>query len=267
LSDATVRNLMAPLRACLGTAVREGLVRSNPARDIDLPHRPTADGSEHDDRRALTREQLAMFLRVVHPRHRVFFQLLAATGLRVSEVIALQWQHVELDGSSPHVKVRRGIVRGKVGPLKTRHSRRDVPISHELVRALRKHHTDSEWPGDDDPVFSTSTGTILSPSNLSRRVLKPAAQEAGAGWAGFHTFRHTCASLLFTSGRNAVQVQRWLGHHSAAFTLATYVHLLDGDLGEPLDLASSLATPAAQTTPMTHRAVEAFQAGVEPVVR
>jgi len=35
-------------------------------------------------------------------------------------------------------------------------------------------------------------------------------------------------------GANAVQVQRWLGHHSAAFTLARYVHLLDGDLGEPL---------------------------------
>lgn len=55
-------------------------------------------------------------------------------------------------------------------------------------------------------------------------------------WVGFHTFRHTCASLLFAQGRNAVQVQRWLGHHSAAFTLATYVHLLDGGVGEPLCL-------------------------------
>ena len=36
-----------------------------------------------------------------------------------------------------------------------------------------------------------------------------------------------------------MQVQRWLGHHSPAFTLATYVHLLDGDLGEPLSLSRS----------------------------
>jgi len=50
-------------------------------------------------------------------------------------------------------------------------------------------------------------------------------------------FRHTCASLLFAQGRNAVQVQRWLGHHSAAFTLASYVHLLDGDIGAPLTLS------------------------------
>lgn len=44
--------------------------------------------------------------------------------------------------------------------------------------------------------------------------------------------------MLFAQGRNAVQVQRWLGHHSPAFTLATYVHLLDGDLGKPLEIGA-----------------------------
>jgi integrase len=86
-------------------------------------------------------------------------------------------------------------------------------------------------------VFPASNGQYLHVSNLRRRVLNPAREKAGLPWVGFHAFRHTCASLLFADGRNAVQVQRWLGHHSAAFTLATYVHLLDGDLGAPLDLA------------------------------
>ena len=39
---------------------------------------------------------------------------------------------------------------------------------------------------------------------------------------------------MFAAGRNAVQVQHWLGQHSAAFTLATYVHLLNDDLAGPL---------------------------------
>jgi integrase len=69
---------------------------------------------------------------------------------------------------------------------------------------------------------------------LARRVLAPACTAAGVRWAGFHTFRHTVASRLFAKGRNVVQVQRWLGHHSPSFTLDTYVHLLDNDLGEPL---------------------------------
>jgi integrase len=246
LADGTIRNIMAPLRACLATAVREGLIRSNPARDIDLPHRPTVE-SEEEDVRPLTHEQLDIFLRVVHPRHRVFFRLLASTGLRISEAIALEWRHVELDGSSPHVKIRQRIVRGELGLPKSRHSRREVPISHALVRALRDHRKLSEWPGDTNPVFPTTTGTILAPNNLSRRVLKPAAEEAGAPWAGFHTFRHTCASMLFAEGRNAVQVQRWLGHHSPAFTLATYVHLLDGDIGEPLEIVPTTAHLALST--------------------
>jgi integrase len=38
------------------------------------------------------------------------------------------------------------------------------------------------------------------------------------------------------------QVQRWLGHHSAAFTLDTYVHLLEDQLGEPLELLDELAS-------------------------
>ena len=178
--------------------------------------------------RALTREQLTVFLSVVDVRHRLFFELLAAsTGLRVSEAIALQWRHLQLDGDWPHVKIRRGIVRGHIGPPKTKHSRRDVPLPRELVDQLRARRRATEWPGDEDLVFSNRDGGALHVGNVRRRVLKPAAEEAGASWAAFHTFRHTCASMLFDRGANAVKVQRWLGHHSAAFTLSTYVHMLD----------------------------------------
>ncbi|MGN6815506.1 MAG: tyrosine-type recombinase/integrase [Solirubrobacterales bacterium] len=47
----------------------------------------------------------------------------------------------------------------------------------------------------------------------------------------FHTFRHTCASLLFEAGRNVKQVQAWLGHAEPGFTLKTYVHLMDSGVG------------------------------------
>jgi integrase len=61
-------------------------------------------------------------------------------------------------------------------------------------------------------------------------AVKGAARRAGVPWAGLHTLRHTCATELFNGGLNAKQVQVWLGRHSAAFTLATYVHLLSEDL-------------------------------------
>ena len=240
LSDKSVRNYVGPLSACLESARLEGEIDSNPARGVPLPRRPTIESEDAEQVRVLTREQLSTFLAIVHPRHRLFFELLASTGLRVSEAIALDWRHLELDGSEPHVKVRQGVVRGTLGPPKTRHSKREVPLSPELVDGLRAYRKGTEWPGDDQLVFAAMNGKVLHVGNLRRRVLKPAAEEAGVAWAGFHTFRHTCASLLFASGRNAVQVQHWLGHHSAAFTLATYVHLLEGNIGEPLSLSAEL---------------------------
>ena len=54
--------------------------------------------------------------------------------------------------------------------------------------------------------------------------------------------------LLFAEGRNAVQEQRWLGHHSQAFTLARYVHLLDGDMGAPLELGAARGVSTSVST-------------------
>jgi integrase len=110
---------------------------------------------------------------------------------------------------------------------------------------------------DDALVFPSRDGTPLKVSNLGSRVLKPAAVRAGLGeweqresrkgkvavsWVGFHTLRHTCGTLLFRAGYNAKQVQHWLGHHSPAFTLATYVHLLPDDLPAPDDAFAFLAS-------------------------
>src|SRR5436189_1627228 len=55
------------------------------------------------------------------------------------------------------------------------------------------------------------------------------------------------------AGRNAVQVQRWLGHHSPAFTLRMYVHLLNDDLGGPLSMPrkpGDLALAEASAAPV-----------------
>lgn len=101
-------------------------------------------------------------------------------------------------------------------------------------------------------MFPATNGRPLRQENVRRRVLKPTAEEAGVPWIGFHTFRHSCATRLFAAGRNAVQVQRWLGHHSPAFTLSVYVHLLDGDLGGalPSDAGSpGLALGSPTTAP------------------
>jgi integrase len=67
----------------------------------------------------------------------------------------------------------------------------------------------------------------------------------------FHTFRHTCASLLFEAGRNVKQVQAWLGHADPGSTLKTYIHLMDSGVGSASFLDQAV-TPMidGQTAPL-----------------
>jgi integrase len=241
LSDKSVRNALGPLAACLATAKREGLIRDNPAVGAALPHRPRIEEDEELPRPFPCidgTETMELVVQLVHADHRPMFKLLAATGLRRSELLALEVRHLHLDGDRPHVKVRQRTrwQKGKgqiLGPLKSRHARRELPIPLDLADELRALLVGRE---PDQLVFAGMAGRPYDPHHLHLRVLKPACAEAGVEWAGFHTFRHTVASRMFDAGRNAAQIQHWLGHHSAAFTLKTYVHLLDpSDLGGPIE--------------------------------
>jgi integrase len=109
---------------------------------------------------------------------------------------------------------------------------------------LRRHESSLLLVGAAEPELHswlTAAGyetraTALRPGNLRYRVLIPAAHRAGVPWARFHTLRHTCAAMLIDAGAGPLRLQRWMGHHSAAFTLDTYGHLLGDDLGPHLDL-------------------------------
>jgi integrase len=266
LADGSVRRILAPVRSCLASALREDLIRHNPTVGAALPSRDEQHRIAHDeddldeqdqDVKALTTEQLTTLLAVAPgPRDRLLWNLLASTGVRIGEALALRWGDLAIDGEQigdavvfhePAVRVRRSLRHGRFKPPKSRYGRRQVPIDSDLALELRSAHQLTEYPDERDLVFCGGDGKPLDYSN-PLRAFKPAAQAAEAPWAAFHTLRHTCASRLFAAGRNAVQVQRWLGHHSPAFTLARYVHLLDGDLGAPLGLPKVPATVSAHHT-------------------
>jgi integrase len=117
-------------------------------------------------------------------------------------------------------------------------------LSPELGRTLWTLRKETH-PATDELVFTSARGKRIVPSNLMSRTLKPAGRAAEVGdWIGFHTFRHTCATMLFRRGWNAVQVQKFLGHSDPGFALRTYVHLLPEDLPQPIFSKIGLAKPA-----------------------
>ena len=172
-------------------------------------------------------------------RHQPLFELLAATGLRISEAIALQRLHLQLDQSEPEVCIRRAIVRDRMVPPKSKYGRREVRLPTPLLAKLRTHLVAQPDQDSTALAFPSEAGGPLDPNNLRRRVLKPLMEEVDAPWAGFHTFRHTSASLHLSQGTNLLQLSRALGHHSPAFTLTRYAHLLPGEAAPALNLRPS----------------------------
>lgn len=260
LADKTIRRIIAPLRSCFSSALAEGVVSQNPVAGVGLPARDEQRaidlGKDTDEERvkALDKSEVVRFLTACRDlfgndsedeavkwagrKWELFFRLLDNTGIRWSEAVELRWKDLDLESVDPELRVRRAFTSrsSKPGPPKSKYSRREMPLPASLAADLSDYRRKgTDWFGPDELVFPDSEGNHLRHENVRRRVLGPAAKAARLDGIGFHTFRHTCATRLFIEGRNPVQVQRWLGHHSAAFTLSTYVHLLNNDLGGPLN--------------------------------
>jgi integrase len=206
LSDRSIANTLVPLRLALDAAVAEGLLAENPAASVVLPRRRGGRAWELIERRFLSRDELARLLAEVPRKWRPLIELLASTGLRISEAIGLRWCDLELDAEEPRLRVVRAIVHGAVVAPKSRNGARVVPLPPELASELRALRPPGA--GQDAPVFPGRQGRPANPDSLRRRVLRPAAERAGIAGASFHTLRHTCASLLIESRVDSLRLQR-----------------------------------------------------------
>jgi integrase len=139
--------------------------------------------------------------------------------------------------------------------LKSRAGRRDLPLSPDLARRLWA----ARPPDGRGPVFRSEAGTRFIDRNV-RRVLSSAATRAGLPWVHPHTFRHTCASLLFKGGIDVRQVADWLGHTDPAFTLRTYISVMGDRLGDPAFLDAAVALPGGTRGATPHPQTAATRA-------
>ncbi len=126
--------------------------------------------------------------------------------------------------------MRRSVVRGVYGPPKSAYGRREVPLRRELAGDLRRWKVASAWSGDTDPVFANLRGRPYDYSALRRRVLLPARKRAGIPDADFRALRRTATTDLLAVGVPLRQVQEWMGHHDAAFTMAVYAQARRSDV-------------------------------------
>ncbi len=243
LARNTVRLRIAPVKALLATAHEEGLIRANPAAGLRLGR--TVASAPVKETHALSEEEVVRVLAEVPECHRLLFELLAQTGLRISEALALTT--ADIDFGHRRLSVSRRIVDGELDAPKTSHGVRRVPLSPGLARELWKRLATADC---DALVFATPAGGTLDRSRLYAAA-RTAGKRAGIEWpVGLHTFRHSCASIMFRRGVPKEAIRRLLGHHSWDFTAGTYLHLDDDDLPDGSvvgDLVASVASAEIRT--------------------
>jgi integrase len=226
------------LRRALRYAEAEGLVTRNAAAIAHGVKLERAEG------RAMTPVQARAFLDSIRgDRLEAAFVVMLTCGLRLSELLGLAWDCVDIDSDRPALVVRRGLKRvpgsGLVlDDVKTNRSRRTIHLPAPAVSVLRVHRREqaaerlrlgARWPTAPlgaDLVFRTGRGNAIDPSGFWK-ALGEATESAGLGHWHPHELRHSAASLLLAQGVPLKVISEMLGHSSIVVTADVYGHLLD----------------------------------------
>jgi integrase len=188
----------------------------NPASSVKLPEKQAVRGKH-----ILQPGQIASLLGVLKEPVSTMVLLGVLTGLRIGEILALNWTHV--DFSAGEIKVEQAYYRGLLGTPKTKRSRRTVPLPQSLALALMHLKAQGRAEnGENELVFRTRNGTPYSDTNLLHRQLKPAGRKLGIPWLNWHTLRRTHATLFQVVGGSLRDAQAQLGHSKMSTTLEHY---------------------------------------------
>jgi integrase len=174
--------------------------------------------------RVLTPEEFkALVARLAEP-YRSMVITVACLGLRVSELLGLQWADVDFDKLT--VKVQRSVVEGKVNETKTEASEGSLPLDAGLAQVLLAHRATSKRAAPLDFVFAGEAGKPRWKDAILADYIKPAAAKAEIGSIGWHTFRHTYSTLLHAFGASPAVQKELLRHANIQTTMNVYTQAI-----------------------------------------
>jgi integrase/recombinase XerC len=220
-SAATMARKIATLRSFYKWADRRGLCAGNPMTVIRTPRQAKRLP------KAITIEQIEKLLaapgdvEVLGRRDRAMLETLYSTGIRVSELVGLAFEDLDLAGEA--LRVRGKGKKERIVPLGS-HAIGAVNRYIEMVRNDPKYGPMVRENGSRVPLFINKHGGRLSSRSVRRKLDKYLKQVGLDPSISPHTLRHSFATHLLDNGADLRSVQELLGHQSLS-TTQIYTHL------------------------------------------
>lgn len=211
----TVAKAYALLRAILGTAVADQMIRRNPctikgASTVHTPERPTA-----------TVQEVYALADAIQPRYRALVLMAGFLGLRWGELIGLHRRDVDLDHGA--VRVRRAVAelnngQREIKAPKSAAGKRTVAIPSAIIPDIRVHLSVYAEHGADGRVF-IGAKKATPRRNHFNRLWRKACSDAGIKGLHFHDLRHTGNTLAASTGASTRELMSRMGHSTARAAL------------------------------------------------
>ena len=230
LAKSTVSAARNEIGGVLEYAIEDELIRNNHAAGI-LKKLGLDDRNRRKAVQPMIPDEINLFLatcKKYEGKWYPFFLCAFRTGMRLGELLALQWDDVDWNGEFIHVQ--RSFRNGRITDTKTGRSRR-VDMSDQLrieLKALyrnRKEEGLKSGKGSPEEIIFHTKGQYTS-QNTIRNIWKRLLRKAGLMDRRLHDIRHTYASLLLSNGESPVYVKEQLGHSSIQMTVDIYGHLI-----------------------------------------
>ncbi len=228
----------------LQQAVRSGIISRNPMQNTTLPK-----VKEQSKKRALSAEEEEIFLEAAKSsEYYPLYRLASLTGMRIGEVLGLQWKDVDFRKGEIHITHTLSYISGKEQYLdtpKSVSSNRIIPMEahSELYNLLKEQRTKQRqqrlkagqyWhplKGLEDIVFTSSQGTPHFSGNVrtDQRKIVAKLREEGVeiGTCTFHTLRHCFATRAIENGMDPKVLQAIMGHASFSMTMDLYCDVME----------------------------------------
>ena len=245
---------LMPFKQTMAQCVVMDLIDSNPFDKIIQP-KPKSSPVFTDRLDFYTKDQLNLFLSSAMDlygshddnQYRIYamFRVLAFTGVRRGEMLALNWSDVDYNNQTISITknlVTSAGVKDKVHPPKTKAGKRDVRVDNNTLAVLRHWHAIQSRLMLADGL--SSTGILFTSDDLTgyqnvnklRLWLIQIAKHASLPRIKVHGFRHTYATLAIQAGMNVKQLQYQLGHDDVQTTLSVYSGLTETDKAQTADI-------------------------------